>query len=99
MVIHVTNKKVKELDWTRQMIQEIAQSIKHEIHKQTTVLQDEQKYERTLDDKEELQQYKMIMREIPIGDIKLLRMMYCDNRLKWNEYLGSVSKSQTAAKG
>ena len=79
----ITDQKVKELNGTRQMIQEIAQSIKQEIHKQSTVLQDEQKYGLTLDEKEELQQYKMIMREIiSICDIKLLRMMYCDNQLK-----------------
>ena len=79
----ITNQKVKELNGTRQMIQEIAQSIKQEIHKQSTVLQDEQKYGLTLDEKEELQQYKMIMREIiSMCDIKLLRMMYCDNQLK-----------------
>ena len=79
----IANQKVKELNGTRQMIQEIAQSIKQEIHKQSTVLQDEQKYGLTLDEKEELQQYKMIMREIiSICDIKLLRMMYCDNQLK-----------------
>ena len=68
------------------MIQEIAQSIKQERHKQSIVPQDEQKYRiiQALDDKEELQQYKMIMREIlPICDIKLLRMMYCDNQLKY----------------
>ena len=79
----IANQKVKELNGTRQMIQEIAQSIKQEIHKQSTVLQDEQKYGLTLDEKEELQQDKMIMREIiSICDIKLLRMMYCDNQLK-----------------
>ena len=79
----ITDQKVKELNGTRQMIQEIAQSIKQEIHKQSTVLQDEQKYGLTLDEKEELQQYMMIMREIiSICDIKLLRMMYCDNHLK-----------------
>ena len=83
----ITDENVKELNGTRQMIQEIAQSIKQEIHKQSTVLQDEQKYGLTLDEKEdekeELQQYKMIMREIiSICDIKLLRMMFCDNKLK-----------------
>ena len=40
----ITDQKVKELNGTRQMIQEIAQSIKQEIHKQSSVLQDEQKY-------------------------------------------------------
>ena len=82
----IINQKVKELDGTRQMIQEIAQSIKQERHKQSIVPQDEQKYGiiQALDDKEELQQYKMIMREIlPICDIKLLRMMYCDNQHKY----------------
>ena len=47
-----------------QMVQVIAQDIKQEIHKQSTVPQDEQKFEPTLDDKEELQHYKMSMREI-----------------------------------
>ena len=82
----IINQKLKELDGTRQMIQEIAQSIKQERHKQSIVPQDEQKYGiiQALDDKEELQQYKMIMREIlPICDIKLLRMMYCDNQHKY----------------
>ena len=79
----ITDQKVKELNGKRQMIQEIAQSIKQEIYKQSTILQDEQKYGLTLDEKEELQQCKMIMREIiSICDIKLLRMMYCDNQLK-----------------
>ena len=79
----ITDQKEKELNGTRQMIQEIAQSIKQEIHKQSTVLQDEQKCGLTLDYKEELQPYRMIMREIlSICDVKLLRMMYCDNQLK-----------------
>ena len=78
----ITDQKVKELNGTRQMIQEIAQGIKQELHKQSTVLQDEKKYGLTLDEKEESQQYKMIRREIiSICDIKLLRMMYCDNQL------------------
>ena len=82
----IIKQKVKELDGTRQMIKEIAQSIKQERHKKSVVPQDEQKYGiiQALDDTEELQQYKMIMREIlPICDIKLLRMMYCDNQLKY----------------
>ena len=80
----VTKHRVKELDETGQMIQEIAQSIKQEVHKQTIVSQVERKYGLTLDHKEELQQYKMIIREIlPICDIKLLRMMYCDNQLNY----------------
>ena len=80
----VTKHRVKELDETGQMIQEIAQSIKQEVHKQTIVSQVERKYGLTLDHKEELQQYKMIIREIlSICDIKLLRMMYCDNQLNY----------------
>ena len=89
----ITNQKVKELNGTRQMIQEIAQSIKQERHKQSIVPQDEQKYGivQALDDKEELQQYKMIMREIlPIYDTKLLRMMYCDNQLKYGMNIHEV---------
>ena len=84
--IIIKNQKVKQLNGTRQTIQEITQRIKQEGHKQSIVSQDEQKYGiiQALDDKEELQQYKMIMREIlPICDIKLLRMMYCDNQLKY----------------
>ena len=75
--------KVKDLNGTGQMIQEITQSIKQEKHKQSIVPQDEQKCVMTLNYKEELKQYKMIMREIlSIWDVKLLRMMYCDNQLK-----------------
>ena len=40
----VANPKVKELGRTRQIIQEISQSIKQEIHKQSNAPQDEQKY-------------------------------------------------------
>ena len=50
-----------------------AQSMEQKRHKQSIVPQDEQKYGiiQALDDKEELQQYKMIMKEIlPICDIK-----------------------------
>ena len=73
----VTKHRVKELNETGQ-IQEIAQSIK-QVHKQSIVPKDEQKYGLTLDHKEELQHYKMIIREILLkGDIKLLRMMYCN---------------------
>ena len=79
----VTKHRAKELNETGQMIQEIAQSIK-QVHKQSIVPKDEQKYGLTLDHKEELQHYKMIIREIlPICDIKLLRMMYCDNQLNY----------------
>ena len=80
----VTKHKVKELNGTGQMIQEITQSIKQEKHKQSIVPQDEQKCGLTLDHKGELQQYKMIIREIlSIYVIKLLRMMYCDNQLNY----------------
>ena len=80
----VTKHKVKELNGTGQMIQEITQSIKQEKHKQSIVPQDEQKCGLTLDHKGELQQHKMIIREIlSIYDIKLLRMMYCDNQLSY----------------
>ena len=79
----LTPAKVKDLNGTGQMILEITQSIKQEKHKQSIVPQDEQKCGLTLDYKEELQPYRMIMREIlSICDIKLLRMMYCDNQLK-----------------
>ena len=79
----LTPAKVKDLNGTGQMIQELTQSIKQEKHKQSVVPQDEQMYGLTLDHKEELQQYKMIIREIiSICDIKLLRMMYCHNQLK-----------------
>ena len=79
----LTPAKVKDLNGTGQMIQEITQSIKQEKHKQSIVPQDEQKCGLTLDYKEELQPYRMIMREIlSICDVKLLRMMYCDNQLK-----------------
>ena len=78
----VTKHKVKELNGTGQMIQEIAQSIKQEKHKQSFVPQVEQKCGLTLEHKGELEQ--MIIREIlSICDIKLLRMMYCDNQLKY----------------
>ena len=79
--------KVKELDGTRRSIQEIAQSVKQEIHKQSKAPQDEQKYRiiQGLDDKEGFQQYKMIIRDFfPIYDTKLnIIMMYCDNQLKY----------------
>ena len=79
----VTKHRAKELNETGKMIQEIAQSIK-QVHKQSIVPKDEQKYGLTLDHKEELQHYKMIIREIlPICDIKLLRMIYCDNQLNY----------------
>ena len=79
----LTPAKVKDLNGTGQMILEITQSIKQEKHKQSIVPQDEQKCGLTLDYKEELQRYRMIMREIlSICDVKLLRMMYCDNQLK-----------------
>ena len=89
----ITNQKVKELNGTRQMIQEIHHSIKQERHTQSIVSQDEQKYGivQALDDKEELQQYKMIIREIlPIYDTKLLRMMYCDNQLNYGMNIQEV---------
>ena len=79
----LTHPKVKDLNGTGQMIQEMTQSIKQEKHKQSLVPQDEQKYGLTLDHNEELQQYKIIMREIlSVCDVELLRMMYCDNQLK-----------------
>ena len=79
----LTPAKVKDLNGTGQMIQEITQSIKQEKHKQSIGPQDEQKCGLTLDYKEELQRYRMIMREIlSICDVKLLKLMYCDNHLK-----------------
>ena len=79
----LTPAKLRDLNGTGQMIQEITRSIKQEKHKQSIGPQDEQKCGLTLDYEEKLQQYKMIMREIlSICDVKLLRMMYCDNQLK-----------------
>ena len=53
--IIIKNQKVKQLNGTRQTIQEITQRIKQEGHKQSIVSQDEQKYGiiQALDDKEE----------------------------------------------
>ena len=87
----VAKHKVKELNGTGQMIQEITQSIKQEKHKQYIVPKDEHKCVLTLDHKGESQQYKMIIREIfSICDIKLLRMMYCDNQLNYGTNIQEV---------
>ena len=64
------------------MIQEIAQSIKEELHKPSFVLQYKQKYGLNSDDEEKIEQFKMIIREIiPKCAIKLTRTEYNDNQL------------------